>query len=312
MAATTTPLRHREPFSAAASPVPGYSPSRASDLSRGATEISDVASASLESDIASLRRGLEDTRAIAREVQRQQKQENRNWRSELEAAVEGLRSKLSSLVERETLEKEVQELRAASDRRHTEVSKEINRRAGALETSLASARTEASIQRKTSSLEDGERSSQANVSQISLGDAQWEIRMGTLEQQTTKLSVQLAGLAQPSLADAETSTALHDAVRRAETAERRAAAVETAHDRIHERYAKLAQDVHSLHDVVEAEHERTINLQQSFDELRDRNSAGLNTSAANLNALDATVDASAPAWAIPTIDGVDPEKITAT
>lgn len=297
-------------FSASASPVPGHSelPSRTAELlevSRGTFEMSEAAAAGVEANIASLRRGLEDTRAIAREVQRTQRQETRTWRSELETAMEGLKVKLSMLVSRESLDTQVQDLRSTTERRHSEISKEVTRRAEALEISIEAVKTSVGAEtsslhaefskRRNSSVEDAESSSFQVTSPLrSRGpaDIRWESRLGALEQHTSKLSVQLAGLsATPTHGDAETVAAIESAARHAETAERRAGVLESAYDGLHERYGKIVQDVHNLQDAADSEHERTAQLQQIVDEIRERSNMGLNTSASNVAALDATIDA---------------------
>lgn len=300
-------------FGQGASPVPGRMelPSRTELLGagRGAAELgaaggSGSVGSVMEAEIVALRRSLEDTRAVARELQRQQRQDTR-WHGEMESTVEGLKAKLGAAASREAMEALAQELRSYTDRRHREAIQDFGRRAQAFESALENARstTSTDVSGLRGELGDfmamlgksngDERPSQSHSSFQGLAERHVDARISALEQQASKVSVQLASLAaQPSQHRGEGDSAAADgAARRAEAAERKASTLEVSLERLQERCNKLAQELQSLRDAAEGERERGVHYLQGLEELRERNTAGISASAAHFAALDASVQA---------------------
>jgi len=305
-----------DPFSVAASPVPGRSelPSHTELLggARGAGDVSAAweshllsgtgtggAGAGVEADVASLRRGLEDARAVVRELQRQHRHDAR-WRSEIESTVEGFRLKLGSMVSREA----VDDVRATMDRHQREIAQDLRRQVAALETTVETSRgtTATELAGLRSELSDlvaavgkssGDERPLHSHSVQGLTERHLDKRMSALEQQAAKLTLQLGNLtAQPSPRGRDSeSVAAESAARRVEATERKAADLEALLERVQERSGKLSQEIRGLRDAAEGERERGVQFQQSLEELRERSAAGLSGMAANVAALDASCHA---------------------
>jgi chromosome segregation ATPase len=285
-----TPIRAKASSSMVHSPG-RLDPASRADLSDShfAGDSWEAAAPSVQSEISRLRRTLEETRTMMRQLQCQQKQDTR-WRAETDEALENLRAKLPGLITRDMLDVHLQDLRKAADRKHIEVVRDVARRTDTLESTIEAVRASAENSLLSGDLGsfqgklDASLSSPLRRSQL---DSKFEIRLSKLEHQTSKLSSLPTGTP-ASQQETEATSLAESACRRAEAVERRIEGLEAAHESLQKKCSKSVQDVHEqMRDASEFERERLLQFQQGLEDVRERgiaNHGAIQTSLVDLQA----------------------------
>eukprot|EP00931_Biecheleriopsis_adriatica_P061878 TRINITY_DN37230_c0_g1_i1.p1 TRINITY_DN37230_c0_g1~~TRINITY_DN37230_c0_g1_i1.p1 ORF type:complete len:1796 (-),score=582.29 TRINITY_DN37230_c0_g1_i1:97-5184(-) len=255
----------------------------------------------VDGDAGALRSGVEELRSAVRDLQRQQRQAPRSWRSEIEAAIDAVQGKFAD-AQREAAELLSKDVHAELDKRFAEANRLLARRSTALEESFEA--SQASTSAETSALRSelagaisalAKKGPDAAPAVVQAhGQAQVEARLSILEQQLEGLKASITSSSRPRPSESLTGQALE---RKAEALDHKVSALEA---KLKEQNSQLSDRLNALRRAADEDHVPGVasvqpqlkQLQVQIEELRDRSNDGFRASAASL----ASVEASGEAW----------------
>ncbi|CAE8643337.1 unnamed protein product, partial [Polarella glacialis] len=235
-----------------------------------------------------LRGGLEDLRSSVRELQKQQRQAARSWRTELEAsleaALESVQTKISD-SQRDALDVLGRELRSEFDKTSRNAAKRCTALEDAMEASKKSSESAALRAELAGVVQALAKTGSEDAGAVTkaYADAHVEARLAILEQQIAALNATTS--AASDVAVRPSNSKMEAAERKAEAAEQRGFELEA---KLKEQCGNLGEQLRSLKQAFEADvaHTTMRKLEQNMEELREHSGDGFRASAQSLASLE--------------------------